>query len=183
MGTCSADLSHLARSLPASFSPSLHGTAHRRSGWTVPRMLSCLPSTVTPRLIYASLCSNVQRLCHQPCSPSKANCCLQGIWLAHYVHIIRCCSLYTDAGGEKNSIIIASSSLAILRRLRPHITKPRYLYHHAYGSPSPPVRWQSNMRPEKNYSPPFKHALILAVYLCWTQAKFINNFWVRKKQF
>lgn len=67
---------------------------------------------------------------------------------------------------KKNSIIITSSSLAILRLLHPHITKPCYLYHHAYGSPSPPVRCQSSVRRDKIIGPKLKPTLIRAAYLC-----------------
>ena len=83
-------------------------------------MLSGFPSIVIPCLTSAPLHTNTLRLCHHSCSPpNNTNPCLQGIWLTHYADILRCCTLHRCIN-LKNSIIITSSSSAILRLLLPY---------------------------------------------------------------
>lgn len=143
------------------------------SDWTVLRMLSCLPSIMTPCLISTSLYTKVKRLCHYIRSPPKKT---KMLWTHNKM-------LFSVHRGIKlkNRVIITFSSSAILRLLHSQITKPCYLYDTAHGRPPSCETAALCAQKTKPQAPHFHiHAPWLA-YLLWMQAKFINNFFSQQE--
>lgn len=121
------------------------------------------PAWWLPGLIPASLHTSVPRLCRHSCSPpNKTNPSARRLVNTLWVHNKMLCTLHRCIN-LKNSIIITSSSPAILRLLHSPMIKPCYLYNHAYGRFIPPERLQPSVRRRHTIiGPKSEQTLILA---------------------